>query len=353
MALPPRAAAVYIQLSQTNTTPTTPRPTGTVYDSYVEIPYDPSQPETWIRPPTQPSFWGYQHWYKDYPEDCVAKVHLGLVSAAINWPTRYDFSVGVFGNKLYLEKYSNNLEREATYPTNIVGSYDPTPAPGPAESAPNPNGTVGTIDETGNSGNGPGYSYLPRWYLDTEYDVGNDQFGVGQNCPEFDTEYYILPEGIIQGGIYGQQVGAWSVDLTVDNYQSEVLNEQTNVYEYYDFTQLTFDYKQTTTVKLFLDAEVCCWNKGTVINGTISFQSITVETTALGRNLAGSIDPSYNYNFAGMIAKTGSSASPSGTQSFSVTVESSYVPIEVEVPKLAGSFTFVNDFRIDTVTPPA
>ena len=352
MALPPRAAAYYVYLSQTNTTPTTPRTTGTLLESFVDIPYDPSQPSTWPRPPTQPSFYASQQWGTNYPEECVAKVHLGLDSAAINWPTRYEPGISS-GNNLYIDSYSNNVEIDATYPTNIIGSYDPTPAPGPAESAPNPNGTVGTSTPTVSGPNGPGIFYLPRWYLDTAYDVGNDQFGVGLFCPEFDTEYFIQPNGIITGGIYGQQVGAWSVDLTVDNYQSEVLNEQTNLYEYYDFTQLTFDYKQTTTLKLYIAANICCWNKGTVINGTILFQSITVDTTALGKNLAGNIDPSYNYNFAGMIAKTGSSASPSGTQSFSVTVESSYVPIEVEVPTLAGSFTFVNDFRIDSVTPPA
>ena len=139
----------------------------------------------------------------------------------------------------------------------------------------------------------------------------------------------------------------------MDNYQSEVLNEQTSSYEYYDFTQPTFDYKHTTTLKVFLDANICCWNKGTVINGTVSFQSIAVETTALGKTTTVDPDPSYNYNFAGMIAKTATSASPSGTASFTVTIDSSYVPVEIEIPTMAGCFTFVNDFRIDSVTPPA
>ena len=257
----------------------------------------------------------------------MVKVHLGLLG-----PYGYEPNAAVFGNRIYMDKFTNNQVIDATYPANIVYQYNPT-TPSPADPVPDPNGTVGTNTSTVNSPNGPGQFYHPRWYTDTAYDSGNDQFGVGLICPEFDTEYYINEDGFFTlSSPYYQQFGAWSVDLTVDNYQSEVLNQQTSSYEYYDFTQATFDYKQTTTLKLYLNANVCCWNKGTVINGTVLFQSISVVTTALGRTATVSPDPSYSYGFAGMIAKTGSSASPSGTQSFTVTVESSYVPVEVEVP---------------------
>jgi hypothetical protein len=305
-------------------------------------------------PPEQPSFWASQVWYKDYPGEDVAKVHLGLMNASYPWQYAYEVPVGAFGNDIYMDKYTNNQVLDVKYPTNIVGQYNPTPFPGPADPVPDPNGTVGTNTTTRTSPNGPGYFYLPRWYLDAAYDVGNDQIALGLISPEFDTEYFINENGFFPNpSPYYQQYGAWSVDLTVDNFQSEVLNQQTSSYEYYYFTQATFDYKQTTTVKLFLGANVCCWNKGTIINGTVSFQAIGVETTALGRTPGVNPDPSYNYNFGGMIAKTGSSASPSGTQSFSVTIDSSYVPIEIEVPTQTGCITFINDFRIDSVTPPA
>jgi len=292
-------------------------------------------PEPYL--PAQRSFYASRMLLQGYPDDVVTKVHMAIDGTS---------------NRIYMDKFTNNQVIDATYPANIVYQYNPT-TPSPADPVPDPNGTVGTNTSTVNSPNGPGQFYYPRWYTDTAYDSGNDQFGVGLICPEFDTEYFIYESGFAASAPYYKQTGAWSVDLTVDNYQSEVLNQQTSSYEYYDFTQATFDYKHTTTVKLYLNANVCCWNKGTIINGTVSFQAIGVETTALGRTATVTPDPSYNYNFAGMIAKTASSAAPSGTQSFMVTVESSYVPIEIEVPTQPGCLTFINDFRIDSVTPPA
>lgn len=304
-------------------------------------------------PPEQPSFWASQVWYKDYPADDVTKVHLGLINTSNPWTEAYEVNIGAFGNRVYLEKFTNNQEVDATYPANIVYSYNPT-TPSPADPVPNPNGTVGTNTPTRTSPNGPGYFYLPRWQSsDAAYDVGNDQIGVGSICPEFDTEYYINENGFFGNtSPYYQQFGAWSVDLTVENYQSEVYNEQTSSYEYYDFTQPTFDYKQTTSVKVYLDANVCCWNKGTLVTGTVKFQSISVETTPLGRTATVSPDPAYTYGFAGMIAKTGTSATDAGDQTFSVTITSSYTPVEFEIPTMAGTITFINDFSIDSVTPP-
>jgi len=351
MALPPRAAAVYVLLSKPSTTPFTARDTGTQITSYVAMSTVPGEEPI---PPEQPSFWASQIWYKDYPGEDVAKVHLGLLDASDPWQYAYEVSVGSFGNRIYLDKFTNNQEVDATYPANIVYQYNPT-TPSPADPVPDPNGTVGTNTITRTSPNGPGILYLPRWQAtDPDYDVGNDQISVGLISPEFDTEYFINENGFFGNtSPYYQPFGAWSVDLTVDNYQSEVLNQQTSSYEYYDFTQATFDYKHTTTVKLYLDANVCCWNKGTVITGTVKFQSIGVETTALGRTVTVNPDPSYSYGFAGMIAKTGSTASDAGSSSFTVNITSSYTPVEIEVPTLAGTITFINDFSIDSVTPPA
>jgi len=340
MALPPRAAAVYVQLSKDGENGTVIRPPGTTFNSYVTV-----QLQVYV-PPSQPDFWGSQMWYQNHPSINVAKVHLGLVDSFYYQPL-----TSTFGNRIYPIAYTNNVQVDATFPTNIVYSYDPT-TPSPAEPVPNPNGTVGT-NTTPKTSPTP-YQIYPRWAAtDTAYDIGNSQTGAGGFCPVFATEYFIGPNGFFSTpSPYAKSVGAWSVDVTVDNFQSEVYNQQTMAYEYYDFAQLTFDYKQTTTVKMYLDTTVCCWNEGTVINGTVSFQSIAVTTTALGRTQSVNPDPSYSYGFAGLIALTGSSASAAGTQSFTVTVSGSYVPVEIEIPTVSGALTSLNDFRIDSVTPP-
>lgn len=338
MALPPRAAAVYVLLSKNGDTPYVNRPTGTTLDNLT------GNPPGGVLPPAQPEFFAYQSWFEDYPSENVAKVHLGLVEAGWYNPT------DGFGNYIYMMGFTANQHIESSYPDNIVYQYDPTPAPGPADPVPDPNGDTGEIDDTTNAPpNLPGFFYRPRWHLDSAYDVsaqGGQATGV---CPAFDTQYVIVPTGF--GAFPGTpvQLGPWSVDLEVDNFQSEVLNLEDNTYEYYDFAQLTFNFKQTTTLKIMLDANVCCWNEGTVINGTITFQSINVETTALGDIF----NITYPYGFYGMIAETGSTVSEAGTHSFSITISSSYTPLEFEIPTLAGSITFVNDFRIDSITPPS
>jgi hypothetical protein len=300
------------------------------------------------KPPTQPSFYGSQMWYQNYPPVCVAKVP--MPGYGNNWPDAYVIPATAYGtgNRIYLQAFTNNVLRDSTFPDNIVYSYNPA-TPSPADPVPDPNGTVGTNTTTTSIFGGVGG--YPRWQAtDTAYDRGNAQVG---GVPLFATEYYIDPNGILSSGPYGQLTGAWSVDVTVENFQSEVYNQDTMAYEYYDFTQATFDYKQTAKVKLYLDAILCCWNNGTVITGTVTFQSISVETTALGRTQSVSPDPSYSYGFAGLIATTGSSAVAAGTQSFTVTVNSGYVPVEIEIPTVAGAISFVNDFSVDSVTPPA
>ena len=342
MALPPRAAAVYVKLSKNDENGAVARPTGTTFASPVVVSYVPG--EEYV-PPAQPNFWASQIWYKDYPEETVAKVHLGLVDTFFYQPLS-----STFGNRIYLFGFSNNISRDSTYPDNIVYEYDPT-TPSPADPVPDPNGTVGTITTTISNLSTAGPQY-PRWQAtDTAYDLGNAQVGF---VPQFDTEYYILPAGFIgSSSPYYQYTGPWSVDVTVENFQSEVFNQETETNEYYDFAQPSFDYKQTAKVKVYLDTNVCCWNEGTVITGNIGFQSISVATTALGRTKTVTPDPSYSYGFAGMIATTGSSAVAAGTQSFSVTVSNSYAPIEIEIPTVAGAISFINDFSVDSVTPPS
>lgn len=346
MALPPRAAAVLVLLSKSGETPTTARDSGSTFNSFVNMGTSPSP-----QPPQQSSFYASQIWYQDYPPSTVVKVHLGLLG-----PYGYEPNSAVFGNRIYLNGYTGNQTLDLTYPGDIVYAYDPTPPPtGPGESPPNPNGTVetNTITNTTPAVNNPGYFFRPRWVDDTPYDLTTDGIGEGTIWPKFNTDYLIGIEGFQQlFPDYVYQLGPWSADLTVTNKQSEVLNEQTTTYEYYDFTQTTFDFKQTTKVKLYLDANVCCWNKGTVINGTVTFQSIDVTTEAVG-GTPGAPDPTATYGFGGMIATTGSTVADAGDQSFTVTIDSSYTPVEITIPTVAGKITFINDFSVDSVTAPS
>jgi len=337
MALPPRAAAVLVLLSKPDTTPVTPRDSGTTLSSYVSI--GSSIPGEETLPPHQLSFFASQVWFQDYPPTTVVKVHMAIAGAS---------------NRIYLDGYSGNQTLDLTYPGDIVYAYDPTPPPlGPGESPPNPNGTVETNTITKTNEDVPGYFFRPRWVDDTPYDLTTDGIGEGTIWPKFNTDYIIGIEGFqTLFPDYMYQLGPWSADLTVTNKQSEVLNEQTTAYEYYDFTQTTFDFKQTTKVKLYLDANVCCWNKGTVITGTVTFQSIDVTTEALG-GYPGSPNPTATYGFGGMIATTGSTVDSAGDQSFTVTIDSSYTPVEITIPTVAGKITFINDFSVDSVTAPS
>lgn len=350
MALPPRGAAVFVRLSNNTGDPFTVRASGSLFpiQSRVQI-GDPTLDDP--KAPAQPSFWGSQVWYANYPEDAVAKVHLGLCGSSGNsdWINSYDIGGDGAGASLNMDDFAGNVEVITTFPNNIVGSYDPTPFPGPADPVPNPNGGTGntttTYTETWGGGAAPPGSFNPRWHTDTPYDIstiGTLSSATNGFCPKFNSTYVLSP---------GTSLGkCFSIDVTVTNYQSQVLNLQTSAYEYYNFTQTTFDYRQTAKVKLVLFGTcgpVGCWNNGTVITGTVTFQGLDVTTEAKG-NPVGTI-----YGFSGMYVDTGSTVTAAGSQSFTVTVSSSYVPIEITIPALSGKITFINDFRIDSITRPS
>ena len=351
MALPPRGAAVFVKLTNNTADPFVGRTTGSLFpvQSYVQT-GDPAQNDP--KAPGQPAFWGSQVWFANYPEDAVAKVHLGLIGSLGNsdWITSYEYYSDGSGNTLYMDGFTGNVEVITTFPNNIVGSYDPTPAPGPADPVPNPNGGTGntttTYTETWGGGAAlPAISFLPRWHTDTAYDIstiGTLSSVTNGYCPKFNSTYTLTP---------GTSLGkCFSIDVTVTNYQSQVLNLQTSAYEYYNFTQTTFDYRQTAKVKLKL-AQLCgttsCWDNGTVITGTVTFQGLDLTTEARG-NPANTI-----YGFGGMFVDTGSTVTAAGSQSFTVTVSSSYVPIEITIPAVSNKITFINDFRIDSITRPS
>jgi hypothetical protein len=129
----------------------------------------------------------------------------------------------------------------------------------------------------------------------------------------------------------------------VDNLLSKVLNIETNEYEYYPFTQATTELKVTGKFVLNGLWDLCCWNDGTIVRGKVSIYSVDVTTGTL---------PESGDGFIGMTAEIGDTFSPHDEIDWEVTIEPGYTPSEIEIPKVSGKVTFVNDFWVTDVVPP-
>lgn len=328
MALPPRAGARQVMLGNPATYATifppgstvlpTANPTHNSIDTEATF-YFPEP--AW--PPRQQSFSAYQDWYSEYPNECVVKVSQGVTST-VN----------------YVRPNSGTASIASVGPTDIVYEYDP--APPVSDPVPDPNGTTGNFSNT-QGGGIAGPLVFPRWHTDAAYNMAGgssyDFWRAAGYFPLKSHDYIVTPAG---GGI----PSCCSASLTVTNLQSKVLNLDTDLYEYYDFQQATFDYTQTGKLIIPLDWEVCCWNNGTVITGMVAFSSLDVTTEPLGDNF----DP--NYGFQGMTATTGTTVTAAGTAGFTVTINSGYSPVEITVPTVAGSISFISDFWITSVVAP-
>lgn len=329
MALPPRAGARLVVLGNPDATVSPALPAGaTVLPEtssqycYVDTSYAYLPDPTWL--PRQQPFYAYQYWHPEYPPECVAKVSIGLVS------NRNDILLASSGSAVV----------ESTYPTDIVTSYNPgSPDFDPP---PDPNGITDNLTTSTSTGSLT-VTPWPRWYDATPYDMAQsssyDYWQSGGFFPLKNHAYTLFPGG-------GNLTRVCSADLTVENLQSKVYNVQTSGYEYYPFTQDTFHYKQTAKVIIPVDWTVCCWNDGAVITGGVTFSSIDVETVPLGDLF----DP--GYGFRGMTATTGETITEESSASFSVTISSSYTPVEIEIPTVPDKITFITDFWINSVTAP-
>jgi len=271
----------------------------------------------------QPSFSAYHDWYPEYPNECVSRVSQGVVSTTN-----------------YIRPLGGEAAIESTYPANIVYNYNP--ASPDFDPVPNPNGTVGNYSGTGGGGTA-GILVFPRWHTDTPYDMANassyDFWQYSGYFPLKSHDYMVAPTG---AGL----PGCCSASLTVTNLMSQVMNTHTGLNEYYYFDQASFDYTQTGKLVIPIDWEVCCWNDGTVINGTASFSSIDVTTVALGYPFTP------GFGFTGMTATTGTTITAAGTANFTVTISSGYTPVIISVPVVSGKITFITDFWITSVVAP-
>ena len=293
-------------------------------ESYVNTSYFYYPEPTW--PPRQDSFGASNMPFDGYPNECVVVVpNLFLPSA---------------GTTNYIRPLGDQAAIASTYPANIVYSYNP--ASPNFDPVPNPNGTVGNYSGTGGNSTA-GILVFPRGHTDTPYDMSKSaSYDFWQNSGYFPLkshDYIVTPTG---AGL----PGCCSASLTVTNLMSEVMNTHTGLKEYYYFDQASFDYTQTGKLVIPIEWVVCCWNDGTVINGTAAFSSIDVTTVALGN----SSPP--GFGFSGMTATTGTTITASGTANFTVTISSSYTPVIINVPVVSGKITFITDFWITSVVAP-
>lgn len=270
--------------------------------------------------PRQISFNSYQWHLNEYPNEDIAVVPLGAF----------------ISGRVILKQTEGSSVYE--YPSDIVYEYDPNPPL--SQQAPNPNGqngsesvNVGLVDYF--------YDVYPRWHTDMPYSFGIDQVGF---IPQLGETYY-FDESNYNLNSVGQ--GLWGWDVSADNYDSWVINLSNNEIEYYPFLQTKNDLKITSKLKVVFEGNICCWNKGTIIRGKIGFNSVSV--TAKTVPFPPPSDPEGLVGYAGISLKLGDSYDDAGTADWEVTVEDDFIPPEIEIPKVQGTVTFINDFWITEI----
>lgn len=323
MSFPPRAAAIYAVLTDKEEGSTIPRGAdqrdeGTIIDDFQNTnPYG-----VIVSREKQPSFWSYQHFLTEYPDELIVKV-----SEYFNGEK----------NLITIGSVSSYV-LELKYPDDATVSYNPGPPD--YDSPPDPNGETAIISRSEQTGNIPIY---PRWHTEDSLDfsadgLAYDYYSASGIVPTKGAKYYIYP---VFGVVYFGFVGSW--DIKVDNLLSEVLNVETGDYEYYPYKQATTEFKMTSKYTIPEMWKVCCWNDGTIIRGKVAIYSADVTTGTI---------PSSGYGFEGMTAEVGDEFSPHSEVDWEVTISDDYDPVEIEIPKVSGKVTFVNDFWITEVVPP-
>lgn len=303
MALPPLAVSAYVYLGNANGTAN--RSSGSIISNYI----DTGPPNL----PGQQPFSSYKWFYKDYPNEILAKV----LSSGV--PT--------IGGSLYLN-LGSQFDGSFKYVDPIITAYNPAPCG--SDLPPDPNGTAAEAVPTSS------YASVqpspPRWYTDTAYDYHALHPTFGVQTPQTGDVYYA-------GDFFSGK--PWSCDLSVASIEADVLNLCTNTIENYPMARLNLELDTTAKVKIEQSvSQYCCWNKGTVIKGKLGIKSVDVSMVA--------DDDSANFSIT-----VGSSYNSEADVSWEVTIDPDFVPTAVSIPPVSGRISFVNDFWITEVTPPA
>jgi hypothetical protein len=323
MALPNRKGAVYAWLADPDYYPQgQARLDGTIIDDEQAV-VPPGQPQPPI--PKQRTFFSYKEYFPDYPPGFTVKVKDAIMGSEVQSGNTILFSV--------------TSELEIKYPTGAEVNYNPTPPPeGPGDEPPDPNGTTGIYEESRDLGVFPA---LPRYVTDAPFSFSSganyDWYAPRNFVPEKGERLDANSSGFDGFGIFG----SW--DVSVENLMSRVLNLETNEYEEYPYAQATTDVKVTTKIKAINDWEVCCWNDGTVVSGKIAIWTLDATTKT---------NPETGTGWFGMFVDTGTTFAPHTELDWSVTIEEGFDGPEIEIPKVEGKVSFINDIWITSVTPP-
>lgn len=279
--------------------------------------------------PKQPDFTAYNRDLTTYPPELVYRL--------INPPTRQAISIQFYGDS----------EVTFTYPGNVVVEYEPGLDP-----VPNPNGT--TVDDShdvtdygrglfGLGGDVFMFYQFPRFHTDDPY---NFQSSIPDFTPQTDDAFGGNDASNVWAGL---PTMAWSINCTVQNGDSRVLNIDTQQYEYYPFSQTTSVLNYTAKFRIDYNSaapqgNLCCPIRNAVVSGKASVWSVSFTAEALTEN--GGYD--------GIEITIGSDFTEEQEIDWSFTFDpDNPTPTTYEVPKLTDKITFINDWWIESITPPA
>ena len=305
MALPPITAVPYAYLG--NVDGTIQRATGSVVEDF----HDNGFP----LPPQQQSFSSYQLLYPNYPDEILVKAWNNALSPAF----------------LYIA-FASQFDGIAKWNTDVVTIYNPPPCG--ADPVPNPNGfameftPTPTLPFVGSVG-----QRYPRWTTDTAYDFSAVPGGGPTSFPPLGGTL------IGDSGFFGSAY--WSFEFSIPSPEIDVENACTSAIENYPMAQPTLECTATTKIKIIQQVEsYCCWNTGTVLKGKVGLKSVDGIATGLP------ISEGLSIALAGSYADA-------GTVDWEITIDEDFVAPDISIPRTAGKITFVNDFWITEVIPPA
>lgn len=274
--------------------------------------------------PKQGSFFPYQKNFTSYPAELVRRL--------IRPPSTQTLGLSFGG-----------FEQTLTMPDEFVQEYDPD-----FEAVPNPNGN--TLDLSNEyppflfrESDIPPVFALPRFSTDDPYDL-KDVFDV---IPQTGDKQIVSELFVGTFPIFGKYC---SIDITVENGDSKVLNVKTDEYEYYPFAQSTTVYTATGSFRVdYVDGapldELCCPTKNAVISGKAKIWSVSVT---------GSRYEPDNTGYNGIEIEVGSDYAEEETLDWSFTFDpDNPTPDSIVIPTKPNKITFINDWWIESITPPA
>jgi len=280
--------------------------------------------------PKQLDFTPYYQDLTTYPKELVYRL--------MKPPTQQGVSIAFYGDS----------EATFTCPGNVVTGYEPGVDP-----EPDPNGD--TFDDSydvpddGRGLQGQGgdvYQFLlfPRYYTDTPYDIKSRPSSISLAPHSGDVLQIGQAQDVPQASI------AFSINFTVQNGNSKVMNTDTDELEDFPFSQTTTIGNYTANFRIDYSAgapqgNLCCPIKGAVIEGKASVWSVSVTGERTQPD-----DQGYN----GVTLTVGDDYVEEQVLDWSFTFDpANPTPTTYQIPKFDDRISFINDWWIESITPPA